>query len=273
MVFGQAPEIERRTPELERAAIEVPGLSRRLVDAPWWFFTLVGILIYLGYLVFFDPRYAGAKDAVVQGIPVTIRATVLAFTLALVVGLFTGLGRISRNVFVRNLATLYVEFVRGVPILVLIFVVALWIVPEVSDALGFSNRISQEWRAIIALTIIYGAYIAEVFRAGVESVPVGQMEAARSLGMRQRTAMRVIVLPQAVRNVLPALGNDFIAMLKDSSLLSVLGVREVTQMGRLYANSSFEFRETFLAMTFLYLLFTLILSLVVQWYGRRLQRV
>ncbi len=85
--------------------------------------------------------------------------------------------------------------------------------------------------------------------------------------------MRVIVLPQAVRNVLPALGNDFIAMLKDSSLLSVLGVREITQMGRLYANSSFQFRETFLAMTFLYLLFTLILSLVVQWYGRRLQRV
>jgi polar amino acid transport system permease protein len=183
------------------------------------------------------------------------------------------LGRISRNVVLRNLATLYVEFVRGVPILVLIFVVALWIVPEVSDALGIANRISQEWRAIIALTIIYGAYIAEVFRAGVESVPVGQMEAARSLGMRRGTAMRDIVLPQAVRNVLPALGNDFIAMLKDSSLLSVLGVREITQMGRLYANSSFQFRETFLAMTFLYLLFTLILSLVVQWYGRRLQRV
>ncbi len=142
----------------------------------------------------------------VQGIPVTIRSTILAFALALVVGLFTGLGRISRNVVMRNLATLYVEFVRGVPILVLIFVVALWIVPEVSDALGLANRISQEWRAIIALTIIYGAYIAEVFRAGVESVPVGQMEAARSLGMKHRTAMRVIVLPQAVRNVLPALG-------------------------------------------------------------------
>jgi polar amino acid transport system permease protein len=265
-------DAERPAPELQQAGIDIPGLDRRLVEAPWWFFALLAILAYLGYLVFFDPDYAGAKEAVLQGIPVTIRSTLIGFSLALIIGLIAGLGRISRNVVLRNVATLYVEFIRGVPILVLIFTVALVIVPLVSDSLGVANRMSQEARAIIALAIIYGAYIAEVFRAGVESVPPGQMEAGRSLGMRHGTAMRVVVLPQAVRNVLPALGNDFIAMLKDSSLLSVLGVREITQMGRLYANSSFQFREAFLAMTFLYLFFTLILSLAVQWYARRLKR-
>jgi polar amino acid transport system permease protein len=231
---------------------------------------LVGILGYLGYLTFFDPGYAGAKRAVLAGIPVTIRATLISFGFALVLGLIAGLGRVSQNLFFRNVASLYVEFIRGVPILVLIFTVALVIIPPVSDALGIENRLSNEWRAIIALALIYGGYIAEVFRAGIESVDSGQSEAGRSLGMTKSQTMRSIVLPQAIRNVLPALGNDFIAMLKDSSLLSVLAVREITQQGRLFANSSFQFREAFLAITFLYLTGTLVLSLAVNRYARRL---
>ena len=248
------------------------GLLVRAGEFPWWLVALVGLIGYLGYLTFLDPTYAGAKRAVLAGIPVTIRATLIAFGFALVLGLMAGLGRISENVFFRNLASLYVEFIRGVPILVLIFMVALVIIPPVSDALGIENRLSNEWRAIIALALIYGGYIAEVFRAGIESVSVGQREAGRSLGMTRGQTMRNIVLPQAVRNVLPALGNDFIAMLKDSSLLSVLAVREITQQARLFANSSFQFRESFLALTFLYLTGTLALSLAVNWYARRLAR-
>jgi polar amino acid transport system permease protein len=244
----------------------------RAGEFPWWLVGLVAIIAYLGYLTFFSPTYEGAKAAVLRGIPITIRATLIAFGLALVLGLIAGLGRISHNVIVRNLSTLYIEFIRGVPMLVLIFTVALVLIPPISDALGIENRLSNEWRAIIALALIYGGYIAEVFRAGIESVGPGQTEAGRSLGMTRGQTMRSIVLPQAVRNILPALGNDFIAMFKDSSLLSVLSVFEITYLARRHANNAFEFREAFLVTTFLYLTGTLLLSLSVNWYARRLQR-
>lgn len=273
MVGPAAPELERREGDI--VDIDAPGAKALVIRAgefPWWLVALVGIIGFFGYLLFFDPQYAGAKRAVLAGIPVTIRATLIAFGFALVLGLIAGLGRISQNLIIRNLATLYIEFIRGVPILVLIFTVALVLIPPISDALGIGNRLSQEWRAIISLALIYGGYIAEVFRAGIESVHIGQTEAGRSLGLTKGQTTRSIILPQAVRNVLPALGNDFIAMLKDSSLLSVLGVREITQLGRLHANSSFEFREAFMAITFLYLTGTLLLSLVVSWYARRLKK-
>ena len=127
-------------------------------------------------------------------------------------------------------------------------------------------------RGITALAVIYGAFLAEVFRAGIESVPAGQTEAARSLGLNGGQAMRHVVLPQAVRNVLPALGNDFIAMLKDSSLISVLAVRDITQMARLHAGSTFRFRESYLVLTFLYLSMTIALSLILRWYEKRLRQ-
>lgn len=239
---------------------------------PYWLALLVLILGYMGYLTFFSPRFAGARGAIVPGLFITIRATLVAFAMAVVIGLITGLGRVSGNTVFRTLATTYIEFIRGVPMLVLIFAVALVIVPLVSEAVGMPNRLPQEARAIVALALIYGGYIAEVFRAGVESVHPGQMEASRSLGMTKAASMRYVVLPQAVRNVLPALGNDFISMLKDSSLLSVLGVTEITQEARLFSNSTFQFREGFLVLTFLYLSMTLFLSLLVGWLGRRLER-
>lgn len=239
---------------------------------PYWLLLLVLIIGYMGYLTFFAPQYEGARTAIVPGLITTIRATLIAFGLAIVIGLIAGLGRVAHNSVARTLATTYIEFIRGVPMLVLIFAVALVIVPLLTEAAGIPNRLPQELRAIIALALIYGGYIAEVFRAGVESIPPGQMEASRSLGMTQSSAMRFVVLPQAVRNVLPALGNDFISMLKDSSLLSVLGVTEITQQARIYSNSTFQFREGFLVLTFLYLVMTLCLSLLVGWLGRRLER-
>ena len=126
-------------------------------------------------------------------------------------------------------------------------------------------------RAIIALAVTYGAYLAEIFRAGIQSIVKGQTEAARSLGMSYAQSMRYVILPQAVRNVLPALGNDFVAMVKDSSLVSVLAVRDITQVARLHAGGTFRFRESYITLAVLYLTMTITLSLLVQLLERRLR--
>ncbi len=132
------------------------------------------------------------------------------------------------------------------------------------------RSLSFTTRAILALIVGYSAFISEIFRAGIESIERGQMEAARSLGMTYWQAMRLVILPQAVRRVLPPLGNDFIAMLKDSALVSVLGVPDVTQMGKVYAASTFRFFETYNVVAFLYLVMTVALSLLVRYLETRL---
>jgi len=261
-------------------------------EFPWWLVAIIGFLLLMLLLIMTDPDYnrafnfikgnfggikgfqtGGLAGFIGTGITITIYVTLVAFAIALIIGLLAGLGRVSTNVFVRNIAITYIEFIRGVPTLVLIFTVAYVIVPAVSDALGIpAQSISPTVRGITALAVIYGAFLAEVFRAGIESVPPGQTEAARSLGLNGGQAMRHVVLPQAVRNVLPALGNDFIAMLKDSSLISVLAVRDITQMARLHAGSTFRFRESYLVLTFLYLSMTIALSLILRWYEKRLRQ-
>jgi polar amino acid transport system permease protein len=255
-------------------------------EFPWWLVAIFVFLATMAFLIFAVPNYneafgfirgelnlvrePGQFEIVATGIWMTIQVTLIAFSFALVLGLLAGLGRISHNTAIRNIAITYIEFIRGVPTLVLIFTLAFVIVPSISDALGIENRLEQHWRAIFALATIYGAFLAEIFRAGIESIPKGQMEAARSVGMSYAQAMRHIILPQAIRNISPALGNDFIAMLKDSSLVSVLAVRDLTQMGRLYAGRTFRFRESYLVLTFMYLAITIVLSLLLRWYEKRL---
>jgi len=252
---------------------------------PWWALLLAAIGLLMVYMILSDQNYQETFRFLQVGVITTLRMTLIAFPIATVIGLFTGLARTSKNVFLFNLSTLYVETIRGIPLIVIILYIAFGIVPvtiEVMHALGewglswadgtiiagifqwfasFSIRsISQELRAIIALAIGYGAFEAEVFRAGIESIGKGQMEAARSLGMNYMQAMRYIILPQAVRRVLPPLGNDFIALLKDSSLATVLAVPELTQLGRLRRASTFRYLETFNVVAFLYLAMTLLLS-------------
>jgi polar amino acid transport system permease protein len=258
---------------------------------PWWLVIIIAFLLLMAVVVTVSPEFnqafqfikgsLGSIDDLLNrdllafvgtGITLTLYITLMSFLSSMVIGLIVGIGRVSNNVVVRNLAITYVEFIRGVPILVLIFTIAFVIVPAVTSALNLENKaIPNSTRGIIALSIIYGAFLAEVFRAGIESISKGQTEAARSLGMTHLQSMRYIILPQAIRNIMPALGNDFIATLKDSSLLSVLAVREITQMSRLYAGSSFRFRESYLVLTFLYLTMTMALSLVLRWYERRLK--
>jgi polar amino acid transport system permease protein len=279
-------------------------VGRRLVDLPWWLFGIVVIIVWVGYIILTQPKYqeaflwiSGANKGVLAvlkaGIAITIGTSLAAYSIAIVLGLVTGLGRMSRNVFVSNLARMYIEVVRGIPMLVLIFFIAFVGVPAGMDLLhglgdwlssigltglgslfsGLENdAVPMIARAIIALAVTYGAFLAEVFRAGIQSIGRGQMEAARSLGMSLGQAMRHIILPQAIRNVLPALGNDFVSMVKDSSLVSVLAVRDMTQIARLYAGSTFRFREAYVTLAVLYLTITVVLSMAVAAYERRLRR-
>lgn len=279
---------------IEAPTIEREGtLSEKLQKFPWWFPALIIIAIWTFTMIFTTQNFREAFEFIQIGLSVTITTTIVAYSFAIVIGLFAGLGRLSKNVVIRNLATLYVEIIRGIPMLVLIFYIALVGVPTAIESLnelgqwfssmglGFigsflssldNQAVSMNVRAIIALSVTYGAFLAEIFRAGIQSIGKGQMEAARSLGMSYGQAMRYVILPQAVRNVLPALGNDFVAMVKDSSLVSVLAVRDITQVARLYAGRTFRFREAYTTLAVMYLTMTVILSLLVQYLERRLRR-
>jgi polar amino acid transport system permease protein len=276
-----------------------PGVMSQLInidEVPWWAVILIVIGLVLIYLILANPNYADTFAFISQGVIVTLRMTLIAYFISIFLGLLTGLARTSKNKIVYTISTLYVESARGIPLIVLMLYVAFVLVPGVVSGLHslgewgiaqnlptwlnnffvslseFSIRsIEVELRAIIALAIGYGAYEAEIFRAGIQSIGRGQMEAARSLGMTYFQAMRFIILPQAIRRVLPPLGNDFISMLKDSSLATVLAVREITQLGRLRRASTFRVFETFNVVTFLYLSMTLVLSAGVRVLERKLR--
>ena len=245
---------------------------RRLEQFPWWLLIILSIILFMLVRIIVDPLYRSIFDTIQQGLVTTLSVTAIAFIFSLLFGLILGLGRVSTNPILRNLAITYIEFVRGVPILVLIFTISFALVPLIVRTIGLPNSaISLSARAIIALVLIYGAYIAEIFRAGIESIGPGQMEAGRSLGMTRRQTMQYVIMPQAVRNILPAIGNDLIALLKDSSLISVLGVREITQVSRLSVSTTFRYEETYFILTLFYLSMTLLLSLILQWIQHRVR--
>lgn len=168
-----------------------------------------------------------------------------------------------------TISTLYVEIVRGVPMLVIILYMGFAVTPALRTATEGALDLRGLPAAVIGLAFGYGAYLAEVFRAGIESIPRGQMEAARSVGMNYFQAMRFIILPQAIRLILPPLGNDFIAMLKDSSLISVIALPEVLQQGRLWVSRNFRAFEGYNSVMLVYLVMTLLLSLLVRSIERR----
>lgn len=262
-----------------------------LAAFPWWL-AIIGLIIGMTLVMIAkNPTFSDAFSTIRAGIVITLFITLISYMISLLLGLITGLGRVSSSIVLKNIATLYVEIMRGIPMLVLIFFIALVLVPGFVNLLvmigewltniglvgiggtfaALSNRsISMSLRAVIALSITYGAYSAEIFRAGIQSVHSGQMEAARSQGMSHGQAMRNVILPQAIRNVLPAIGNDFISMLKDSSLVSVLAVRDITQIARLHASRSFRYPEAYITLSIMYLTMTIFLSLLVKLIERKL---
>ena len=252
-------------------------------DFPWWLLVALGLAAWWVASIWGDPFYAGLAATLAKGVRVTLFVTAVAFTLASLIGLGLALMSLSRWVVVRQVARFYVEIVRGVPILVLLLYVAFVLAPALvalaNWALGpigagpvRTRDVPLLWRAVIALTIGYSAFIAEVFRAGLLSVDAGQIEAAKALGLRPRHRFRHVVLPQAIRTILPPLGNDFVAMVKDSSLVSVLGVLDVTQLGKVTAAGNFRYFETYNVVAMIYLTLTITLSLLLRRLEARLRR-
>ncbi|MFB2551316.1 amino acid ABC transporter permease [Ensifer soli] len=256
-------------------------------DFPWWLVALSAIALSLAGVIVANDIYAQVFAVVTKGLGVTILVTLAAFTLATGLGLVLALMALSEHKALRQVARFYTEVIRGVPILVLLFYIAfvgapalVWLVNAILSPLIEAGHVaavevrdlSLMWRAILALTIGYSAFIAEVFRAGIQSVDKGQVEAAKALGLSRVQRFRLVVLPQAIRVILPPLGNDFVAMVKDSSLVSVLGVADITQMGKVYASGSFRFFETYSIVAYVYLVLTIGLSLGLRAIERRLRR-
>ena len=197
------------------------------------------------------------------GAGVTIQITVLSTAIGFVIGLIVGVARISHVRLLRMLAEVYVEFFRGTPLLVQIFLFY-FALPVLTG-----QRIDPFIAAISACGINSGAYVAEIFRAGIQSVDEGQMEAGRSLGMTWLQTMRYIIVPQAFKRVIPPLGNEFIAMLKDSSLVSVIGFEELTRRGQLIIAKTYGSFEIWMSVAVIYLVMTLTISRFVAYLERR----
>ena len=197
------------------------------------------------------------------GAGVTIQITVLSTAIGFVIGLIVGVARISNLRVLRMLAEVYVEFFRGTPLLVQIFLFY-FALPVITG-----QRIDPFIAAISACGINSGAYVAEIFRAGIQSIDDGQMEAGRSLGMTWLQTMRYIIVPQAFKRVIPPLGNEFIAMLKDSSLVSVIGFEELTRRGQLIIAKTYGSFEIWMSVAVIYLVMTLTISRFVAYLERR----
>ncbi|GLQ39506.1 amino acid ABC transporter [Rhizobium albus] len=256
-------------------------------DFPYWLVAAGALAIAIAVLIASNDLYSQVLTIVSRGLWITIFVTIVAFALATLLGLGLALMALSGSVALRQISRFYVEIIRGVPVLVLLFYIAFVGAPAFVVAWNavttplreaglvgelLVRDVSLLWRAIIALTIGYSAFIAEVFRAGIQSVDPGQVEAAKALGLGRWHRFRLVILPQAIRTILPPLGNDFVAMVKDSSLVSVLGVADLTQMGKVYASGSFRFFETYSIVAYLYLLLTVGLSIALRALERRLRR-
>ncbi len=272
-----------------RASMQV-RLTDRLAEFPWWGLAIILFAVLMIYQFTTDETYNDIIRSLAEGLRLTIIVTLIAYAFSLIIGLITALGQLSSNVLFRNIATLYVQIVRGIPAIVLIFYTALVVVPAAVDLINALGEQLTTWgvlgaenslttlsvrnldfvvRGIIALAINYGAFSAEVFRAGIQSIGKGQIEASRALGLNGYQTFRFVVFPQAMRRILPPLGNDFISMLKESSLVSVLGVNEITHLGKKYAAASFLYPATYNTVAFLYLSITLVLSMGVRWMEAR----
>ncbi|MBB4065288.1 amino acid ABC transporter permease [Gellertiella hungarica] len=264
----------------------LPGSSDQ-GERPWWLFALIAIGLVLTAVIALNDLYAQVFSTVITGVGVTIFVTIAGYCIAIAVGLGIALLGLSRSVALRQAARFYVEVIRGIPVLVLLFYIAFvgapafvaaynWILSPMIEA-GYARalmvrEVSLMWRAIFALGIGYSPFIAEIFRAGIQSVDKGQIEAAKALGLNGRQRFRLVVFPQAIRVIFPPLSNDFVAMTKDSSLVSVLGVADITQMGKVYASGSFRFFETYSIIACIYLLLTVGLSLMLRGFEKRMRR-
>jgi polar amino acid transport system permease protein len=260
-------------------------VADRLARLPYWLLVAILLAAILFWNIASNASYRIIFDAVRQGVGTTIRVSAIAYGLAIVLGLLLSLMRVHRSRVLQETSSFFVEIIRGVPMLVLLYYISFVGAPALVHALNWLagplinagvmaainvRQVDFTARAIMALSIGYSAFISEIFRAGIQSIGKEQTEAAATEGATYRQTMRFILLPQAVRNVLPALGNEFIAMLKDSALVSAFGVKDITQLGKVYSASTFKFFETYSIVALLYLVMTLGLAMMVRLLEKRL---
>ncbi|MCK6578011.1 MAG: amino acid ABC transporter permease [Anaerolineae bacterium] len=288
--------ISSQDPSSPRQFIDVRKFTTQIVRHRSWFVSFIVLDILVVMAITSDPILIETWNYIVPGIAVTIQIAIVSFILATIVGLVTALGRISSNSLIYNSSTLYVELFRGLPLLVIILIFSFVITPALIDfvttipflddllqhlvgipedriatTLLRTRDIEETTRIIFAFALTYGAFMSEVFRAGIESIGRGQMEAARSLGMTYTQAMRYVILPQAVRNVLPAMANNFVLLLKDTSLASVVAVPEISHLTRQYSSNRFRYPQGLLILSFIYANLTIIMSMGVYWLESRLK--
>jgi polar amino acid transport system permease protein len=251
-------------------------------DFPWWLVLVLGIGLWLFYEVLANDQYAKVLDTLSKGIVVTVMVSIIAYLGACLLGLALAVGCLSRFLILRQICRIYIEVMRGIPIIVLLLYVAFVLSPlvvagwnAVAEPLGLGELRTRDfpllWRAVLALVLAYAAFLAEIFRAGLQAVDKGQIEAAQALGLNGWQRFRHIVFPQAFRMILPPLGNDFVAMVKDSSLVSVLGVGDVAQLAKVTAAGNFLYFETYNVAALIYLTMTIGLSLLMRRLEKRLK--
>jgi polar amino acid transport system permease protein len=259
----------------ERKLALIPGAEPSTRLDPWWWLVIV-VVAALVFLMVFRADFRSIFRFVQDGLRVTVTVTLVSYVVMLFVGMFGGLGRMSKNPLIYGISSLYVEIVRGVPLMVQL----IWwyfafpiIIQGFGKAIHFNPLATYQGdpvlMAILGLVFCYGAYMSEIFRAGIQSIPKGQMEAARSLGMTYFQAMRHIILPQAIRVILPPVGNEFISLLKDSSLVSAVAVADLTRRGREYMAIHFNPIETWSMVALIYLVMTLFSARLVSWLEKR----
>lgn len=254
-------------PWLNKKLPQVGELSK--LD-PWWGLVIIVGALLVGLVLAAPDPYGRIIKYCRDGIWVTLEVTAISFLMTVVFGLIGGLGRVSHNKFFYRLVSLYVEIVRGIPLLVQLMV---WyfafpqLIIRIGESLNFEpmkNYLANPlMMAVIGISFCYAAYMTEIVRAGIQALPIGQMEAARSLGLSRWQAMRYVILPQAYRTIMPAIGNEFISLLKDSSLVSVVAVADLTRRGREFMSNTFMPIETWAMVALLYLFMTLISARIV----------
>ena len=248
-------------------------------DFPWWLVILAVTGLWLLWEMLSDDIYRAALRTLGKGVWITVGVSIFAYAGACLIGLGLAVMGLSRHLLLRQIARLYIEVMRGVPILVLLLYVAFVLVPGLVQAVNWiagedvlrARDVPLLWRAVLALMLAYSAFLAEIFRAGLQAVDKGQVEAAMALGLNGWQRFRHIVFPQAFRMILPPLGNDFVAMVKDSSLVAVLGIGDVAQLAKVTAAGNFRYFETYNVAALIYLVMTIGLSLLLRRFEARMR--
>jgi polar amino acid transport system permease protein len=245
------------------------------IDAWWWLVVAIALLIIL-LIIFVSDPFLDILLFVRDGIAVTALLSIVSFIFIILVGMIGGLGRIAKNPVIRLATSLYVEIIRGIPLLVQLiwwYFAAPVVIRKIGEFLNFqpmAEYISNAFfLAVVGLVVCYGAYMTEIFRAGIQSIPKGQLEAARSQGMTYFQAMRYVILPQAIRTVLPPVGNEFIMLIKDTSLVSAVALADLTRRGREFMSTHFNPIEVWTMVALLYLVMTLLSARLISYLENR----